>query len=182
VYLARSPVDGGAGWWTYFNSTPISPYQVVSAVFLQLNVAIQLSIFSARTEGPFWIRRPGTWVLLAVFLGLLTATLIAALWTIQASFDLGDGALMDGIYDGKNVLLIYLYCIFWWLAMEFFKTLTYIVWEKAQFHDDAHFAQFFRISGWKKSDDVEKTLRAAGAKSGGGADEAVEMVPVEAKK
>jgi hypothetical protein len=178
VYLARSVVDGGASWWIYFGSTQISPNQVVSAVFLQINVAIQLSIFSARTEGPFWIRRPGTWVLLAVFLGVLTATLISALWTIQASLDLGDGVLMDGLYDGKNVLLIYLYCIFWWLAMEFFKTLTYLIWEKAQFHDDAHFAQFFRISGWKK-DDIEKSLRDAGKHSPA---EEVEMVPVEAKK
>ncbi len=161
VYLARSVADGGANWWAYFGSTGITPYQVVSAVFLELNVAIQLSIFSARTEGPFWIRRPGTWVVFGVFLGVLTSTLIAALWTITASFQLGDGALMDGLYDGKNVLLIYLYCIFWWLAMELFKTATYLIWEKVQFHDDAHFGQFFRITGYSKKDDIEATLRAA---------------------
>lgn len=111
IYLARSVADGGVDWWVYFGSKSITGYQLISAVFLELNVAIQLSIFSARTEGvlffvsllffshplkkgPFWIRRPGTWVLVGVFFGCLTATLIAALWTITASFQLGDGALM----------------------------------------------------------------------------------------
>jgi len=66
--------------------------------------------------------------------------------------------------------------------MEFFKTLTYLIWEKAQFHDDAHFAQFFRITGWKKGDDVEKTLRAAAAGGNKKAPEEQEMVPMENKK
>lgn len=156
VYLARPVASGGAGWWTYFASSPITDNQVISAVFLELNVAIQLSIFSARTEGPFFIRRPGFWLLFAIALGCLTASLIASLWTIQASINLGDGALMDGLRDGKNVLLIYLYCIFWWLAMELFKTITYVVWEKIQFQEDAHFHQFFRITGYgKKADEVK---------------------------
>jgi hypothetical protein len=51
IYLARNIPDGGVNWWVYFGSKPISPYQVIAAVFLQLNVSIQLSIFSARTEG-----------------------------------------------------------------------------------------------------------------------------------
>lgn len=33
----------------------------------------------------------------------------------------------DGLYDGKNVLLIYLYCLFWWLAMELCKVLVVMV-------------------------------------------------------
>jgi len=74
--------------------------------------------------------------------------MISALWTINASFQLGDGALMDGLWDGKTVLLVYLYCIFWWLAMELCKTLLYVIWEKIQFHEDAHFSQFFNITGY----------------------------------
>lgn len=39
------------------------------------------------------------------------------------------------------------------LCFSFFffkkKTATYLVWEKLQFHDDAHFAHFFRITGYR---------------------------------
>ena len=150
IYLARSVADGGVDWWTYFGSTSITAYQVIAASFLQINTSIQLSIFSARTEGPFWIRRPGLWVLVAIFLGVLTSSLIAGLWTIDASFKLGDGALMDGLRDGKTVLLIYLYCIFWFLATEAGKTAVYLLWERVQFHEEAHYGQFFRITGWGK--------------------------------
>ncbi len=39
------------------------------------------------------------------------------------------------------------------------KTATYLVWEKIQFQDDAHFAQFFRISGYSKKGDVDAELK-----------------------
>ena len=65
---------------------------------------------------------------------------------------------MDGLYDGKTVLLVYLYCIFWFLATEVFKTITYVIWEKIQFHDDAHFKQFFIVTGWTKKDKNQPLL------------------------
>lgn len=180
VYLARPVGPYGVSWWTYFGSKSITDYQVIAALFLEMNTAIQLSIFSARTEGPFWIRRPGAWLLAAVFLGCLTSTLIAALWTINASLDLGDGALMDGLYDGKTVLLIYLYCIFWFLAMEVFKTITYVIWEKIQFHDDAHFKQFFHVTGWSKSSDGPAPH--ATSVPVGGAESKADVVMVDSSK
>lgn len=149
IYLAR-PAPAGIAWWTSFAAPSITENQVISAVFLCLNVSIQLSVFSARTEGPFWTRRPGKWLVIAIGLGILVSSLISGLWTIQASLDLGDGALMDGLHDAKVVLLIYLYCIFWFLATEVFKVVTYIVWDRIQFGADAHVAHFFTIAGYGK--------------------------------
>ena len=83
VHLARPLASGGAQWWPYFACPSITDNQVISASFLALNTCIQLSIFTARTEGPFWTRRPGMWVLVAFLLGVLTTTLISALWTIK---------------------------------------------------------------------------------------------------
>ncbi len=135
IYLGRPLSDGGAQWWSYFAAPPITSNQMISAVFLEMNVSIQLSIFSARTEGPFYIRRPGTWVLFAFFTGVLLASLIAGFWTLNASLQLGDGALMDGLHDVRVVCLIYLYCVFWFLAMELVKVIVYVVWEAVQFRE-----------------------------------------------
>jgi hypothetical protein len=57
---------------------------------------------------------------------------------------------MDGLHDIKVVMVIYLYCILWFLAVELVKVLVYVVWEVLEFRQRAHIKQFFSITGYGK--------------------------------
>ncbi len=54
----------------------LSPAVLQSFMYLKLSVAGHLTVFMARTRGPFWSVRPATPLLLAVIFTQLTATLI----------------------------------------------------------------------------------------------------------
>ena len=68
-----------------------------SFIYLKLSVAGHLTVFVARTEGPFWSVRPSRPLLLAVIATQLVATFLTVLWHPPACHGLGAGGAGLGV-------------------------------------------------------------------------------------
>jgi H+-transporting ATPase len=82
-------------------------------MYLKLSVAGHLTVFVARTRGPFWSVRPA-WILLAAVVGTqILATAIAV-----------DGILMHPL-PWRYALLAWAWALGWFLALDAAKVATY---------------------------------------------------------
>ena len=50
------------------------------AVYLKISVSDFLTVFAARTRGPFWSRAPGTLLFAAALVATVASTIIALSW------------------------------------------------------------------------------------------------------
>jgi len=87
--------------------------QLQTMMYLLLSVAGHLTIFQARTRGPFWSIRPARVLLLAVIGTQTLATLIA-----------GFGIFMTPV-GWRYVALVWGYAVFWFLVTDRVKLLAY---------------------------------------------------------
>jgi H+-transporting ATPase len=69
---------------------------IQTLVYLKLSVAGHLTVFVARTRGPFWSVRPARALLLAVVLTQLVATLLAVYGVFMVPIGWGWGLLVWG--------------------------------------------------------------------------------------
>jgi H+-transporting ATPase len=93
----------------------LSPAVIQSFILLKLAVAGHLTLFVARTKGPFWSIRPGKSLFVAVVLTKIVATIITVY-----------GILLPAI--GWNLaLLVWGYALVWFLAQDFLKVQFYKV-------------------------------------------------------
>jgi H+-transporting ATPase len=88
---------------------------IQTILYLKLSVAGHLTIFVARTRGPFWSIRPATSLLLAVIATQVVATLIAVYGVLMAPIGWG------------TALLIWGYSLAWFLINDAMKLLVYRV-------------------------------------------------------
>lgn len=88
---------------------------IQSFMYLKLSVAGHLTVFVARTRGPFWSTRPSRILLLAVIGTQLVATLIAVYGIIMAPIGWGWAGF------------IWAYAIVWFLINDQIKLLVYRV-------------------------------------------------------
>ena len=86
---------------------------IPSMMYLKLSVAGHLTIFVTRTRGPFWTIRPARVLWLAVLGTQLFATFLAVYGIFMAPVGWG------------LALLIWLYCLFWFLVEDRMKLLAY---------------------------------------------------------
>ena len=100
----------------------LSTAVIQSFILLKLAVAGHLTLFVARTRGPFWSIRPGKSLFLAVVLTKVVATVITVY-----------GILLPAI--GWNLaLLVWGYALVWFVAQDFLKVRFYkILDSRAQF-------------------------------------------------
>jgi H+-transporting ATPase len=93
----------------------LSALEIQSFIFLKLAVAGHLTLFVARTKGPFWSIRPGKSLFVAIILTKVVATLITVY-----------GILLPAI--GWNLaLLIWGYALAWFVILDFLKVRFYRV-------------------------------------------------------
>ena len=91
----------------------LSTTVIQSFILLKLAVAGHLTLFVARTKGPFWSIRPGRSLLMAVVLTKVVATVITVY-----------GILLPAI--GWNLaLLVWGYALAWFLGQDFLKVRFY---------------------------------------------------------
>merc|ERR1711871_1444345 len=91
-------------------------------MYLKISISDFLTVFSARTAGPFWIRRPGIPLLCAAGFSLAISTLLAA----YGPFGTMEGLASDESGRGWDFVgLVWLYCVVWWFIQDACKVLAY---------------------------------------------------------
>ena len=93
-----------------------------SFIYLKLSVAGHLTIFVARTRGPFWSIRPPKILLFAVIITQLIATIITVY-----------GFLLPAIGWGLAVF-VWIYSVSLFLTTDFFKVRLYKLLDKIGIH------------------------------------------------
>ncbi|MFA5064910.1 MAG: plasma-membrane proton-efflux P-type ATPase [Dehalococcoidia bacterium] len=87
-------------------------------MYLKLSVAGQLTIFLARTRGPFWSSRPSNLLLLAAAVAQIIATIIAVFGILMAPLGWAMAAFIWG------------YAIVWFIITDRIKLLIYRILDK----------------------------------------------------
>jgi H+-transporting ATPase len=91
----------------------LSTIEIQSFIFLKLAVAGHLTLFVARTKGPFWSIRPGKSLFAAIIVTKVVATLMAVY-----------GLLLPAI-GWDLALLVWGYALVWFVVMDFLKVHFY---------------------------------------------------------
>jgi len=113
--------SSGRNWLTWF--------EVRTIIYLKVSISDFLTLFSARTRGPFWERAVGKYLLIAACVALSASTLLSLFW--GDIFKGLEGAFMAGLRDSKGaVLATWLYCILWWFVQDAAKLITFYVLDK----------------------------------------------------
>jgi H+-transporting ATPase len=99
-------------------------FEVRTIVYLKVSISDFLTLFSARTKGPFWERALSRPLAIAAALALAASTLFALFW--GDIFSNLDGAYMSSLRFSRGaVAATWLYCILWWFVQDAAKVLTY---------------------------------------------------------
>ncbi|PSC73000.1 p-type h+-atpase isoform C [Micractinium conductrix] len=107
---------------------PVPYYgKLVTMIYLKVSLSDFLTLFSARTEGPFWSMRPGKLLMSAATVALSLSIVLACVWP-EGELDHVpvEGLALKG---GDNYTLwplwVWLYCIFFWFIQDACKVLAY---------------------------------------------------------
>ncbi|KAI7845817.1 hypothetical protein COHA_000727 [Chlorella ohadii] len=107
---------------------PVPPYgKLVTMIYLKVSLSDFLTLFSARTEGPFWSMRPGKLLMGAALVALSLSTCLACVWP-QGDLDhvQVEGLALKG---GDNYTLwplwMWIFCVFWWWVQDLLKVISY---------------------------------------------------------
>jgi len=90
--------------------------EIQMMLFMKISLSNFLSVFCARTTGPFWSRPPGTLMVVCVAGALVVTTLLAAAWPF------GDGLRS---LTALPCLYIWGYVIAWFLVQDVLKVGAY---------------------------------------------------------
>lgn len=109
---------------------PVPAYgKLVTMIYLKVSLSDFLTLFSARTEGPFWSMKPGKLLMAAALIALSLSTALACAWP-EGELDhvQVEGLARPGSDDYTLwALWVWIYCIFWWLVQDALKVATYWV-------------------------------------------------------
>merc|ERR1711924_325155 len=103
---------------TWFGLEKITYYELQAVLYLKISIPDFLTVFAARTRGPFWSRKPGTALLCAAMFSMSLSTMLAAYWPF--------GAGMKGI-SWQYVGLVWCYCLLWFFIQDMCKVCMYKV-------------------------------------------------------
>lgn len=98
----------------------LNALEIQSFIFLKLAVAGHLTLFVARTKGPFWSIRPGKSLLAAIVLTKVIATVITVY-----------GVLLPAI-GWSLALVVWGYALAWFVAQDFLKVWFYRILAKRE--------------------------------------------------
>jgi len=100
--------------------TAISRDMLQTLMYLKLSVAGHLTVFLARTRGPFWVSRPSAILLAAVIGTQIIATLIAVYGLFMPAIGWGWAGLVWG------------YALVWFFLNDRVKLAAYRIFDPAQ--------------------------------------------------
>lgn len=94
----------------------MQPYgKLVTMIYLKVSLSDFLTLFSARTEGPFWSMRPGKLLICAALCALSLSTALACVWP-EGDLDhvQVEGLALQGGDDYTLwPLWMWIFCIVW---------------------------------------------------------------------
>eukprot|EP00164_Ancoracysta_twista_P001497 GFYU01001962.1.p1 GENE.GFYU01001962.1~~GFYU01001962.1.p1 ORF type:complete len:976 (-),score=405.00 GFYU01001962.1:1123-4050(-) len=150
--------------FTHFGLPELSDGQLQALLYLQLSIGGQLTVFAARTRGPFFSRRPGTGLLCAFCVAQTIATLVAIypLEPLQPMIGLAVTSKeanatgpIDAGYGWSYAAFVWVYCFVTFVVQDFVKLGAYQMFDLSDKRAEA-----------KKDEDTQKKLmrsRYAGA-------------------
>ena len=103
------------GWFAKLGLEPLDYLQVQAMMYLKVSLSDFLTVFAARTHGPFFSRRPGLKLAIAAIVAMVTSTLLARYWPLPD---------MEGI-SWKLCGLTWLYVIIWFFIQDVGKMIAY---------------------------------------------------------
>ena len=116
-----------------FCSQSLSYGQVVAMMYLKISLSDWWTIFAARTQGPFWSRKPSRIVFAAATLATLVSTLFSVVWPFQhiefsqekwLHREEQNDAQLVGL-EFEHVLFTWAYTLVFFLLQDAFKVLCY---------------------------------------------------------
>ena len=138
LYLTLSSADGLYPSWAHWfglhvpgafqnaqDSRYYLPYeQVTTIMYLKISISDFLTLFAARTRGPFWSRAPSLPLFVAFFVATFTATVVA----LEAN--IYDKTYPMHAISAKAALFVWVYNLFFFLVQDLAKLALYHVSEK----------------------------------------------------
>jgi H+-transporting ATPase len=98
----------------YFNLEPINYSKVMMMMYLKISLSDFLTVFSARTDGPFWEREPGGKLFIAAIFATTCSTIFALNWPFEQGMTEISPDLCRFVWG---------YCIFWFFVQDVGKIL-----------------------------------------------------------
>jgi H+-transporting ATPase len=131
--------DGSDSWYAHMLGEPTGmggyylPYsKLIMLLYLKISISDFLTVFSARTEGPFWERRPGYALLTAAIFATTVSSLVAGFAHIK-----DDSFNMEPL-SPNVVAMVWVYNIVWFFVQDAMKVLTYWIFDKLGGDIDKH--------------------------------------------
>lgn len=105
------------GWFAKVGLHPLSYLEVQAMMYLKVSLSDFLTVFAARTHGPFFSRRPGLKLFCAAIVAMTSSTLLAHFWPLPD---------MEGI-SWKLCGWTWAWCLFWFVIQDIAKMITYYI-------------------------------------------------------
>eukprot|EP00123_Amoebidium_parasiticum_P015103 comp22787_c0_seq2/m.35684 comp22787_c0_seq2/g.35684 ORF comp22787_c0_seq2/g.35684 comp22787_c0_seq2/m.35684 type:complete len:1075 (-) comp22787_c0_seq2:451-3675(-) len=124
VALAFKSLDPDSFWQSNLHLPALEYGQIITMIYLKVSLSDFLTLFSARTVGPFFEARPGWLLLGAACIALTISTILASVWPEGET----DGIPVAGLATGSYKLYplwIWIYCIIWWFIQDICKVITW---------------------------------------------------------
>ena len=107
----------------YFNLDPLVYSQVTCLMYLKVSISDFLTVFAARTQGFFFMRRPGNALMCAFILATTASSIFAHTWPFGG---------MDGL-PMSYVLFTWVYCILCFLIQDICKVTLNLAMDALEF-------------------------------------------------
>jgi len=141
LYLCLFSTHQGSFFDTYFGARELTYKQVMCIIYLKVSISDFLTVFSARTHGFFFSRKPGGLLLSAACFATFVSTMLARFWPFSD---------MEGI-TWKWCGITWGFCIVWFLIQDFFKVILYWGLTKHDVAEDSKHMKKKRDQGIRQS-------------------------------
>ena len=115
---------------TTFGISHMSIQHVKCMVYLKISLSDFFTVFTARTQGFFWERAPGSLLMFCAVLATVSSTILSLHWPFGEMQE--DGKYDMTRIDGGIAFFTWTYCFVWFLIQDCMKVVLY----KVLFHFD----------------------------------------------
>jgi H+-transporting ATPase len=166
-----------SGVFQAFGLPHIEYDQIATLIYLKVSLSDFLTLFSARTQGPFYSQRPGVLLFCGACFALTISTILACVWPTTTLDDLPVKGLARGDY-GLWAIWVWIYCLVWWLIQDAAKVLAYkLIYKynifnaqagrKVLTRDMTHYGEGHEMDDLKRDDIVQLSYNAKTGKEVG---------------
>merc|ERR1711959_87068 len=115
-----------------FGMSELDYGQVCTMIYLKVSLSDFLTVFGARTTGPFFSRLPSYHLGIAAMIAMGASTVLSHYWS-----DLLDLPEMKSL-TWKWIGFVWAYCVAWFILQDIMKAITYWVLYKMNIGSEAH--------------------------------------------